>query len=476
MPQGPEALAAQYAQQLPTLLPEQLAAAQRAVSSALAGEGACVFLDAPGGTGKTYCLNAMLRGVRGAGEVAIAVAYSGIAATLLEGGRTFRSRFKVPLAGGAEASCRISAGSGLARLLQAAKLIVFDEAPMAHRHNLEAAERALRTLCPGDGRPFAGKTVVLAGDFRQVLPVVKLGSQAQVLGASIKKSALWAGFEVARLETNVRARAAADPEEGERRARWLLQLGDGALPELDGRVALPAGSTIPATVDAAVARAFPKISEPGGLEGDGAKSAVLAPCNAEVAELNAFACDAFAGEATACFSADELRGEGSALSAPAEHLNSIDVSELPPRELRLKPRMPVMLLRNADPGAGLCNGTRLRVLAVRGGKLLEAQILSGSGEGAIAYLPRARLLPSDGEFPFEWSRTQFPVRPAFAMTIHKAQGQTLARAAVFLRSDVFSHGQLYVAASRVGDPANLRFAAPGGCGTALNVVYPGALA
>ena len=62
------------------------------------------------------------------------------------------------------------------------------------------------------------------------------------------------------------------------------------------------------------------------------------------------------------------------------------------------------------------------------------------------------------EYPFEWQRRQFPVRPAFAMTINKSQGQTLKYAGIWLRGDVFTHGQLYVACSRVSAPEKLRFA------------------
>ena len=79
------------------------------------------------------------------------------------------------------------------------------------------------------------------------------------------------------------------------------------------------------------------------------------------------------------------------------------------------------------------------------------------------------------EYPFEWQRRQFPVRPAFAMTINKSQGQTLRYAGVWLRGDVFTHGQLYVACSRVGSPQNLHFALMKDNSkskpTAVNVVY-----
>ena len=73
-------------------------------------------------------------------------------------------------------------------------------------------------------------------------------------------------------------------------------------------------------------------------------------------------------------------------------------------------------------------------------------------------IPRITFIPKLNEYPFEWQRRQFPVRPAFAMTINKSQGQTLRFAGVWLRTKVFTHGQLYVACSRVGSPGHLRFA------------------
>lgn len=56
-----------------------------------------IFIDAPGGTGKTFLINTILSKVRGTGHIALAVASSGIAATLMPGGRTAHSRFKLPL-------------------------------------------------------------------------------------------------------------------------------------------------------------------------------------------------------------------------------------------------------------------------------------------------------------------------------------------------------------------------------------------
>jgi len=100
------------------------------VTSALAiGDGGLFFLDGPGGTGKTFVESLLLAHVRAQGQVALAVASSGIASILLEGGRTSHSRFKIPIDIHSESICTISAQSDLAKLLQMAKLIVWDEAP-----------------------------------------------------------------------------------------------------------------------------------------------------------------------------------------------------------------------------------------------------------------------------------------------------------------------------------------------------------
>jgi ATP-dependent DNA helicase PIF1 len=76
----------------------------------------------------------------------------------------------------------------------------------------------------------------------------------------------------------------------------------------------------------------------------------------------------------------------------------------------------------------------------------------------IVWIPRIFLKPKEGDFPFEWSRRQLTVSVAFAITINKSEGQTLKQAGVFLQEPVFAHGQLYVAASRVSHPQNIRFA------------------
>ena len=77
--------------------------------------------------------------------------------------------------------------------------------------------------------------------------------------------------------------------------------------------------------------------------------------------------------------------------------------------------------------------------------------------------------------PFVLKRRQFPIQPAFAMTINKAQGQTLNYVGVYLSTPVFSHGQLYVACSRTTARQNLKILIRGRhaeAGYTRNIVYP----
>ena len=154
-------------------LPGSLHLSQRVFYNAViqklsSGYQVLAFVNARSGTGKTYLLNAILAFARSSGSEitpALAVATSGIAATQLSNGRTFHSRFKAPLTVLEHSVLDISVQTNLARLIPQCVVIVWDEAPMAHRFLLEALDRSLRDIMNND-RPFGGKSLVLAGDFR----------------------------------------------------------------------------------------------------------------------------------------------------------------------------------------------------------------------------------------------------------------------------------------------------------------------
>ena len=148
------------------------------------------------------------------------------------------------------------------------------------------------------------------------------------------------------------------------------------------------------------------------------------------------------------YSADSIETEPGVFSQsehiPTEYLRSIDASGLPPGELHLKPGCPLILLRNLAPARGLCNGTRL-ILKRATARVLEVQILGGQHDGELS-----------------------------ALTINKAQGQSVRYVGIDLREPVFAHGQLYVALSRATSHKHVKIVLPSttSANQLRNVVYP----
>jgi len=205
---------------------------------------------------------------------------------------------------------------------------------------------------------------------------------------------------------------------------------------------------------------------------------ILAPRNVNVAQLNESILNRMAGGSCQYVSADSIIEEAGAdpMNAepiPVEVLRSINSSSLPPGELNLKIGCPVILLRNLDPSRGLCNGTRMVITRMRE-RVLEVRLLGGEHDGETALIPRISLIPTGAtDLTFLLRRRQYPVRLAFALSINKAQGQSVKYVGIHLQAPVFAHGQLYVALSRATASQNIKVLLPDNTPYCMtpNVVY-----
>ncbi|XP_044591941.1 ATP-dependent DNA helicase PIF1-like [Cotesia glomerata] len=177
----------------PLLTAEQKIISDRIMLAVAAEQGGIFFLDAPGGTGKTFLISLILAKIRSQQKITLVVASSGIAATLLDGGRTAHSLFKVPLDihHKPDAMCYIKKNNGIAAVLRNSSITIWDECTMVHKYSLEALHRTMQDL-NSNNKLFGGTILLLSGDFRQTLPVIPRSTFADEINACLNAIILMA--------------------------------------------------------------------------------------------------------------------------------------------------------------------------------------------------------------------------------------------------------------------------------------------
>uniref|UniRef100_A0A183BNP0 ATP-dependent DNA helicase n=1 Tax=Globodera pallida TaxID=36090 RepID=A0A183BNP0_GLOPA len=399
-----------------------------------------------GGAGKTFTYNKIIAKTKAAGFNFLPMATTGIAAELLYEGQTVHKRLCRAKHIDSSTPLNVDQESHFAEMLRNIDGMIIDEISMQHRDVLEYVDRLLRFVAPTDflkSLPFAGKAVVIGGDWKQLTPVILGGGHLDQLDASVKNSILFKHFTTRRLVANHRLQA------GQQRYRdFIKRVGIGIINDNRQFIKLPVTMVEPDR-EKLLKATFPDelLKDPLDNWEELAGRAILCPLNRETFELNDIIMDqletterTYTGVTTPIVDiagANEL--ENALADINIENLARMTPPGIPEHHLRVKVGSIMMINTNVSLEEGLCNGTRVQICKL-GNNILRCKIMTGKHRGLI-----------------KCERIQFPLRPGSVMTINKSQGQTLTHVGVLLdKSQCFSHGQLYTALSRVRDSANIR--------------------
>jgi hypothetical protein len=452
--------------------------------------GYCIMLDAPGGTGKTFLVETIAAYCALNNYLCLTSAFSGVAAQLLPNGVTIHRRFGMVPGMDPEQNCNVSAESAKAAVLRAAKVLVLDEVTMMSKVDLERIDRTMQFLMENK-KPFGGKVVILSGDFRQILPVEP--KPIDSINTCLKKSYLWTDgvIKPVSLTVNERVRQFGGHESY---ATFLMYVGLGLLKTkkktlvarfkeyTEDFIRLPSKVGDVEIVkkfenlEDFIDELFPNIGSRSGIP----QSVVLTPKNKNMHVINSMCLKRYKPneEHISLKSTDKPYIPEQEGFIPEDLLNGHNPGGLPPHDLQVKKGCYLMLLRNVNLYDGLANGTRCKLKDVSdSGKVIRVELLTGPKSnkdkyGNFIHNEKQREFPlfripnsNENDRTYKMIRKQFPVRLTYCMSINKSQGQTLKRVGLYLPNPVFSHGQLYVALSRVSRPENVTVFIDDSCDT-----------
>ena len=258
------------------------------------------------------------------------------------------------------------------------------------------------------------------------------GGKMDIISESMKNSSYWTRIEICRLTQNMRA------NEDVEYANWILSLGENKLPKRDHDL-VELRKDLILRHQSLEDFVFPVMINQHNSD-QFMQNIILSARNSSCDRFNKrILYGRVEGDMKIYYSIDSLeRSPDDELNFPLEFLNSINDPSLPPHKLELKVGAIIMLMRNLDKSNGLCNGTRLTVIALHEEIIITRKSDSTGhvGQESIA-IPRCDLTAEPGNYPFKMKRRQFPLKLAFSCTINKAQGQTFNRVGIDLSMPVF---------------------------------------
>ena len=386
--------------------------------------GENVFLTGKAGTGKSTLIRLFMADTD---RNVVVVAPTGIAALNVDGytiHRLFGFRPTTTLDDVRSGEYR---PGRFAKTLASLQTLIVDEASMVRADVFDMVAMALARFGPKPGTPFGGVQIVLVGDLYQLPPVVSDG-EAAFFSTTYETPYFFSAHSFRRDDFPTVALTAV-----------FRQLGDDRMTSILNEIR--EGVLLGHAQEQLNARADADFVPP-----DDEFWLTLAPTNRLVTARNRQHLERLPGEELVHHA--RASGDLSLFDPPVEET------------LRFKAGAQIMMLNN-DQGNRWVNGTIGRVIGVgydRYGAVVEVEFADGTCADVTPFTWEAtRPVVSGGSLGREviGAYTQLPFKLAWAITIHKAQGQTLERLVVDLTGGMFSTGQLYVALSRCTSLAGL---------------------
>ena len=226
---------------------------------------------------------------------------------------------------------------------------------------VKAVDRSLRDLMACPTLPFGGKIVVFGGDFRQLLPVVPGGTDADIQAVTLNNADFWNQVHIMRLTQNMRISSCTPVKFRGDFAQFLMRCGNG----IGNDIKIQPYMRIDAhNLRALIHNIYPNLADnpsPAHFK----HRAIIAPLNVDVDAINAKAIELFPSDFERVFpSFDSVVEDGDDPDDPdsysntgIETLNDMNPSGFPKHKLIVKTGMPMIILRNISLADGLCNGT-----------------------------------------------------------------------------------------------------------------------
>ena len=145
----------------------------------------------------------------------------GYCSEFIEKWKTVHTTFKLPLNITESTTCNVKHNSNDVKKFKEVQIIIWDEISMTSKFAFNAVDRLLQDIC-NVKEIFGGKTVLVSGDLRQILPVVRHGSRIEIIEKSVKSSYLWSNFIRMTLNENIRV-----SDDDNNFKEWLLNIGEG---------------------------------------------------------------------------------------------------------------------------------------------------------------------------------------------------------------------------------------------------------